>query len=87
MLLSTWQPGNGPSVRLTWEDLRLTPSGPDAVAVTGRFRFVTGETRAEAGSDTVRGVWTGLIARDGDRWAIVHEHESFANPPGNQPPQ
>jgi ketosteroid isomerase-like protein len=84
MLLSTWQPGPTPSASLAWEDLRLTPAGAHAVAVTGRFRYtpIGKATGGIAPGDTLRGVWTALVAREGDRWAIVHEHESFATPPG-----
>ena len=81
-LLSAW---NGTTrVSLAWDDLRLTPAGTDAVAATGRFRY------ARAGgtpTDTLRGVWTALLARDGDRWAIVHEHESFARAAPREPPR
>src|SRR5690606_24795507 len=82
-VLATWQPGSSAAARIAWDDLRLTPAGSDAVAVTGRFRFtpVGAAIGGIAPGDTLRGVWTAVVAREGDRWVIVHEHESFAAPP------
>jgi uncharacterized protein (TIGR02246 family) len=79
-LLGAWGPGGARRAALAWDDLRFTVAGEDAVAVTGRFRYAA--AGGSAPPDTLRGVWTALIARDGARWAIIHEHESFARPPG-----
>ena len=86
-VLATWHPGPAAAASLAWDDLRLTPAGSAAVAVTGRFRFTSvGGIGGIAPGDTLRGVWTALVAREADRWVIVHEHESFAAPPSGSRP-
>jgi ketosteroid isomerase-like protein len=60
-----------------FDDVRYQRLGPDAVLALARLRLTMG-----ASSDTVRGSWTGVFTRREGRWALSHEHESFARPAG-----
>lgn len=60
-----------------FDDVRYQRLGPDAVLALARLRLTLGESR-----DTVRGSWTGVFTRRDGRWALSHEHESFARAAG-----
>lgn len=60
-----------------FDDVRYQRLGPDAVLALARLRLTVGTS-----TDTVRGSWTGVFTRREGRWALSHEHESFARPAG-----
>jgi len=71
-----WDTASAWSGQITWADRTLEPLGPDAILATATF------TWSQAGPDGKRveypgAVWTGVLVREGARWALLHEHESF----------
>lgn len=71
-----WDTASAWSGQVTWADRALEPLGPDAILATATF------TWSQLGPDGKRvefpaGVWTGVLVREGARWALLHEHESF----------
>ena len=59
--------------RLTFSDLEITPLGPDAAVVLGRWEL-------KRKSDRPHGRFTLLFRRTPDGWRIVHDHTSSAAP-------
>ena len=59
--------------RLTFSELEISPLGPDAAVVLGRW-----ELRRK--SDRPHGRFTLLFRRMPDGWRIVHDHTSSAAP-------
>ena len=71
-----WDTASAWTGRVVWGDRRLEPLGPDAILATATF------TWSQEGPDGKRvetpgAVWTGVLVREGTRWALLHEHESF----------
>ena len=71
-----WDTASAWTGRVVWDDRRLEPLGPDAILATATF------TWSQEGPDGKRvevpgAVWTGVLVREGPRWALLHEHESF----------
>lgn len=71
-----WDTASAWSGQIAWADRALEPLGPDAILATATF------TWSQAGPDGKRvefpgAVWTGVLVREGARWALLHEHESF----------
>jgi hypothetical protein len=65
---ASWRP---PS-RFEWQDLSYEVLGPDAVLVTGRFDWTTGDGR------TLPASYTALLVRRNGRLRIRAEHEDVA---------
>lgn len=61
--------------RLEFSDLEITPLGPDAALVLGRW----GLAREK---DSPGGVFTLVARRFPEGWRIVHDHTSAVAPPG-----
>lgn len=68
---------------LKWIDRRFQVLAPDLVLGTSRLKLAPGNPKGQP-TDTVTGTWTGVFIRRGSRWALLHEHESFA-PPRRKP--
>jgi ketosteroid isomerase-like protein len=60
--------------RLHFSDLDVTPLGPDAALVVGRWRI-------ERGPEQPHGVYTLIMRRFDEGWRIVHDHTSAAAAP------
>jgi uncharacterized protein (TIGR02246 family) len=58
---------------LAFEDVEITSLGPDAAVALGHFELT--ET-PQAG----RGVFSLVFTRRGNRWGIMHDHSSAAEP-------
>jgi ketosteroid isomerase-like protein len=54
---------------LTFSDIKITPLGPDAALVLGRWKLVRK-------SDKPHGIFTLLFRRTPAGWRIVHDHTS-----------
>ena len=61
--------------RLEFSDLEITPLGPDAALVLGRWRL-------KREKDSPGGVFTLVARRFPEGWRIVHDHTSAVAPPG-----
>jgi ketosteroid isomerase-like protein len=55
--------------QLAFSDIRVTPLGPDAALVLGRWQL-------RCKSDKPRGIFTLLFRRTSAGWRIVHDHTS-----------
>jgi ketosteroid isomerase-like protein len=62
--------------RLTFSEIKITPSGADAALVVGRWKL------ARKG-DKPHGIFTLLFRRTPAGWRIVHDHTSAAETPRN----
>jgi hypothetical protein len=67
---STWR------VQFAWQDRRLEPLARDVILATARFTWRSLDSTGAA-RDSIRGAWSGVLIRDGGRWALRHEHESW----------
>ena len=67
---STWR------VQFAWQDRRFEPLAPDVILATARFTWRSLDSTGAA-RDSIRGAWSGVLIRDGGRWALRHEHESW----------
>ena len=66
--------GGGPSgIQVVTDEVTVQPLGENAAWLVGRGRFVAGERERP-----VR--FSGVTARDGDRWTVVHSHASIGVP-------
>ena len=61
--------------RLEFSDLEITPLGPDAALVLGRWRL-------KREKDSPGGVFTLVARRFPEGWRIIHDHTSAVAPPG-----
>ncbi len=59
-----------------WDNRRYEVLGPDAVVAMGTFSWAMADTLGNIPA-TLRASWTGVFKGQNDRWALVHEHESF----------
>jgi ketosteroid isomerase-like protein len=55
--------------RLTFSEIKITPLGPDAALVAGRWKLARK-------SDKPHGIFTLLFRRTAAGWRIVHDHTS-----------
>jgi ketosteroid isomerase-like protein len=62
------------NARWTWEQVHVTPLGPDAAVLTGTWSIP--HIAPHGGPHTIRGAWTAVFRRVDGRWKIVHEHLS-----------
>ena len=76
-LYLAWDSTKGKGTFINWDERRFERLGPDAVLGLARLRLAAGTPTGTA-PDTVRGSWTGVFTRRGGKWALSHEHESFA---------
>ncbi len=60
---------------LEFSDLEITPFGPDAALVLGRWQL-------EREKDSPGGVFTLVARRFPEGWRIIHDHTSAVNLPG-----
>jgi beta-aspartyl-peptidase (threonine type) len=60
--------------KLGFSDVEVEVFGPDEAMVRGRWTLVTSK-------ETLGGLYTLLFRRFGDRWLIVYDHTSAADPP------
>jgi len=75
-----WDSTKSKGTYLSWDEVRYQRLGPDAVLALARLRLARGTPTGTA-ADTVKGSWTGVFTRRNGRWALSHEHESFASKP------
>ncbi|HEX9164334.1 MAG TPA: nuclear transport factor 2 family protein [Gemmatimonadales bacterium] len=71
-----WDTASAWSGQVVWADRTLEPLGPDAILATATFTW----SQLDPSGKRVEfpgAVWTGVLVREGARWALLHEHESF----------
>jgi ketosteroid isomerase-like protein len=74
---AAWDSTKSKGTYISWDEVRFQRLGPDAVLALARLRLARGTPTGTA-ADTVRGSWTGVMTRRNGKWALSHEHESFA---------
>jgi hypothetical protein len=67
---STWR------VEFAWQDRHFEPLAADVILATARFTWRSLDSTG-AVRDSTLGAWSGVLIRDGGRWALRHEHESW----------
>lgn len=67
--------GDGPPDLLSFEDIRVTPLGPDHALAVGRYIL---EGR-DSGEETSTGIFSLVLVRTAGGWRIIHDHSSASS--------